>query len=123
MPWSLDARIPLVSVPDEAALAAALGAGPASAVLAEAPPPALPPGAVAMASFDPWMPHAAACTCCGGRSPAALALDRLFQARVRGETGWFERVLLLAETPEARAAAEAALRDDKVTAARFRAAS
>jgi hypothetical protein len=28
--------------------------------------------------------HAAACSCCAGRSGVALALDRLFQARVRG---------------------------------------
>ena len=123
MAWSLDARLPLVIVGDAAGLAAALGAGPKAAVLAEAPSPALPVGAVALASFDPVMPHSAGCGCCGGRPPAAAALDRLFQARVRGACPWFERVVALAETPEARDAITAALRDDAVTAARFRAAS
>lgn len=122
MPWTLDARIPIVIAEDPAALAVALAAGPAAAVLVEAPPPPLPSGAVALASFDPWMPHAAGCGCCGGRPPAAVALDRLFQARVRGQCGWFDRVVALAETPEARQAVVTALRQDAVTAARFRAA-
>jgi hypothetical protein len=122
MTWSLDARIPLVTVADEAALAAALAGGKPAAVLAEAPPPALPAGAVALASFDPTGPqHLASCTCCAGRSPAAAALDRLFQARVRGACGWFDRVVAIAETPAAQAEIAAALREDAVTAARFRA--
>lgn len=122
MTWSLDARIPLVIVPDAAALEAALAGGKPAAVLAEAPPPARPGTAVALASFDLSGPsHAAACACCGGRSAAAAALDRLFQARVRNACPWFERVVALAETPAARAEVEAALRDDAVTAARFRA--
>ena len=120
MAWSLDARIPLLVTESEAALAAALASGPKAAVLAEAPPPPLPAGAVALAGFDAFMPHAVACTCCGGRSAVAAALDRLFQARVRGQCPWFDRVVALAETPEARAMVEAALRDDAVTAARFR---
>ena len=123
MPWSLDARLPLHIVESAEALAAALAAGgpvPA-AVLAEAPPPpALPRGAAALVSFDPWMPHGAACGCCGGRPAAAVALDRLFQARVRGGCAWFDRVIALAETPEARQAVAAALAEDAVTAARFR---
>jgi hypothetical protein len=78
---------------------------------------------VALASFDPWMPHhAAGCGCCGGRPAAAVALDRLFQARVRGACPWFDRVLALAETAEARQAVAAAVAEDAVTAARFRAA-
>ena len=68
----------------------------------------------------PSQSHAAACACCGGRAPAATALDRLFQARVRGQCPWFDRVVALAETPEARAAIAAALMEDAVTAARFR---
>lgn len=120
MTWSLDARIPLRLVGDAAGMAAVLAEGPPAAILAEAPPPALPAGAVAMVSFDPWMPHEAACNCCGGRSPAAVALDRLFQARVRGACGWFKRVVALVETPAAREAVTMALRDDAVTAARFR---
>jgi hypothetical protein len=122
MTWTLDARLPLHVVESAAALAEALAAGPKTAVLAEAPPPPLPEGAVALASFDPWMPHGAACGCCGGRLAAAVALDRLFQARVRGACPWFDRVLALAETPEARQAVAAALAEDAVTSARFRAA-
>ena len=120
MAWNLDARLPLTMVESEAALVATLTQGPRAAVLAEAPPPALPAGAVALASFDPFMPHEVACSCCGGRSPAAAALDRLFQARVRNQCPWFDRVVALAETPAARAAIAAALVEDAVTAARFR---
>jgi hypothetical protein len=122
MPW-LDARIPIEIVPDEAALAAALAAGKPAAILAEAPPPSLPPGAVALVSLDLSGPtHAAACSCCAGRGPAALALDRLFQARTRGAAAWFDRVVALAGTPAARSELAAALREDAVTAARFRGA-
>ena len=121
MAWTLDARLPLVIVGDAAALSAALAAGRKAAVLAEAPPPPLPAEAAALASFDLSVPsHAGACACCGGRSPAAAALDRLFQARVRGACPWFERVVALAETPAAREAVADALAGDAVTAARFR---
>jgi hypothetical protein len=122
MAWSLDARIPLVTVADPAALALALATGRPAAVLAEAPPPTKPEAAVALVSFDLSGPtHAPACNCCGGRSPAAAALDRLFQARVRGACDWFERVVALAETEAARVEIAAALVKDPVTAARFRA--
>ncbi len=123
MAWTLDARLPLVIVEDTAGLAAALAAGPKAAVLAEAPPPPLPEGAAALASFDSSVPsHAGGCACCGGRPPVAAALDRLFQARVRGACPWFERVVALAETPAARDAVAEALARVAVTAARFRAA-
>ena len=128
MTWSLDARIPIVIVADPAALAAALAeGGPAAALLGLAPegasrPDTPPPGAVALARFDlSPAAHAAACACCAGRGPAAAALDRLFQARVRNACPWFERVVTLAETPEAEAEITAALMRDAVTAARFRA--
>jgi hypothetical protein len=128
MPWSLDARIPIVIVANPAALAAALAGGRPAAVLlgpqpeGAAPPEAPPPGAVALARFDlSAAAHAAACACCAGRGPAAAALDRLFQARVRNACPWFERVVALAETPEAEAEIAAALTRDAVTAARFRA--
>lgn len=128
MPWSLDARIPIVIVADPAALAAALTSGPPAAVLlGPAPegasrPETSPPGAVALARFDLSGPaHAAACACCTGRGPAAAALDRLFQARIRNACPWFERVIALAETPAAEAEIAAALVRDAVTAARFRA--
>ena len=121
MAWSIDARIPLVTVPDMAALTAALAEGKPAAVLAEAPPPEKPRQAVALVSFDLTGPvHLADCNCCNGRSAAATALDRLFQARVRGACGWFERVVALAETDAARAEIAAALDKDAVTAARFR---
>ena len=132
MPWSLDARIPIVIVADPAALAVALdtalaGGRPAAVLLGPAAqgasqPDAPPPGAVALARFDLSGPaHAAACTCCAGRGPAAAALDTLFQARIRNTCPWFERVVALAETPEAEAEIAAALTRDAVTAARFRA--
>jgi hypothetical protein len=120
--WSLDARIPLLVTQSATALAAALAGGPPAAVLVEAPAPADPAGAVVLGSFDATPTHAAACACCGGRSPAAAALDRLFQARVRSQCPWFDRVVALAETSEGRAAIAAALAGDAVTAARFRAA-
>lgn len=121
MAWTLDARIAVTMLAGPAALPVALAEAKPAALLVEAPPPELPAGAVALASFDPFLsPHAAACACCGGRPPAAAALDRLFQARVRGQCGWFERVLALVETEAARAQLAAALRKDAVTAARFR---
>lgn len=115
MAWSLDVRIPL-----SFGTAASLAEAGATALLVEAPPDPLPPGAVAQASFAPGPAHAAACSCCGGRNAAATALDRLFQARVRAQCGWFDRVLAIVETPEAATEVVAALREDAVTAARFR---
>ncbi len=122
MPWTIDARIPLVILADAAGLAAALAGGGPAAVLAEAPAAARPEGAVAGESFAPAMAaHPAACACCAGRSPAAAALDRLFQARVRGAVPWFARVVALPSTEAGRAEIAAALSGDAVTAARFRA--
>lgn len=121
MAWSLDARIPLTILPPGGDLAGALAAGKPAALLAEAPPAPMPPSAVAQVGFDPTGPsHAAACTCCAGRSAAAAALDRLFQARVRSQCGWFDRVIAVVETADARAEVEAALREDALTSARFR---
>ncbi|WP_145134824.1 hypothetical protein [Roseomonas gilardii] len=122
MAWTLDARIPLSPLPDMAALRQALQAGPPAALLLPEGHHGLG-GAVATARFQPFASHAAACTCCGGRSPVAQALDRLFLDRVRGTCPWFERVLALADTPEAAAMLEGALRQDAVVAARFRADS
>ena len=122
MPVFADGRIPVLPVADEAALRAALTARPGAAILAEAPPPVLPEGAVAVASFDLYLSsHPQACTCCGGRSPLASAMDRLFLARVKGQAPWFDRVVALLPGEEARAALVAALRDDAVVASRFRA--
>ena len=122
MPWTVDARIPLVILADPAALPAVLAAGGPAAVLTDAPALDRPKGGVAAESFVPAMAaHPAACACCAGRSPAAAALDRLFQARVRGAVPWFERVVALAGTEAGRAEIAAALSGDAVTVARFRA--
>ena len=121
--WTLDARLPVVMVANPAALAAALATGPPAALLAEAPTPTLPDSVVTLECFEPMPSHPAACKCCGGRPPVAVALDRLFQARVRGQCPWFERVLALATTPAGQAAVAAALTGDAVTVARFRAAA
>jgi hypothetical protein len=115
MAWSLDARIPL-----RFGTVASLAEAGATALLVEAPPEPLPPGAVAQVSFTPGSVHARACSCCGGRSAAAAALDRLFQARVRGQCGWFDQVLAIVETPDAAEEVAAALREDALTTARFR---
>lgn len=122
MPWTLDARIPLVILADPAALPAALSAGGPAALLAEASNAPIPQGLVAAESFMPAVvAHPAACACCAGRSPAATALDRLFQGRVRGSMPWFDRVVALPSTESGRSEIAAALASDAVTAARFRA--
>ncbi|MCW8086155.1 hypothetical protein [Sabulicella glaciei] len=109
MAWTLDARIPV-----------SFGAPPpgrAWAWIGEAPLP----GAVAvMALALEEERHAAGCACCGGRSAAAEALDRLFQDRVRGRCPWFDAV---AVSPDAAEAVREALRGDALAAARFREAA
>jgi hypothetical protein len=119
MAWRLDARIPLTLLEDPAGLAAALAEGKPAAVLRAGEGGAVP-RAVTVESFVPLLPHQAGCACCGGRSPAAVALDLLFQARLRGRCGWFDRVVAVAETPAAQEMLRAALANDAVTAARFR---
>ncbi len=57
---------------------------------------------------DPGVPHLLPhrfCSCCGGRSALASKLTWLFQARARGEIGFFRGVV--AQLPEPQ---EAALR-------------
>lgn len=122
MAWFLDARIPVSLLPDRATLAAALATGGPAALVTAAPPPPKPEAAVAAVSFAPGsVAHRAGCACCGGRGAAAEALDRLFQARARGACAWFERVLVLDEDG-AGAEVLAALREDALAAARYRAA-
>ena len=87
--WSLDARIPVLTeagVTQGAAVLVAEGSEPPAAAVVEVVP--LRVG------------HAAACACCQGRSPTALALDRLFQARVRGHVPWFDRVVAIGLGPQ-----------------------
>ena len=119
MVWNLDARIPLSPLPDMTALQQALQAGPPAALLLPEGHPSLG-GAVATARFQPFASHAVACACCGGRSPVAQALDRLFLARMKGDAPWFDRVVALCPAEDSRAALTAALRDDAVTVSRFR---
>jgi len=110
MTWSIDARIPITEIADPAALAAG------TALLAEV-------GADAPADaerFQPDAPHNPGCACCLGRSDLALALDRLFQARVRGTRPWFAKVAVLAPSAAGRAALAAALAEDQLTRARYR---
>jgi hypothetical protein len=120
MAWSIDARIPVTLLPDAAALPAALADGRPAALVAEG---AAPHHARAQATetFVADGPHPAACACCAGRSSAAQALDRLFQARARGTARWFDRVVVLAASEAARADMARALAADALTAARFRA--
>lgn len=113
MTWSLDARIPVSLLPDADTLATALTAGKPAAVLGAE-------GGVASARFAAdGAPHVAACACCQGRGEAAQALDRLFQARVRGTVPWFDRVLVL---DEGRVGEEVrqALASDAMASARYR---
>ena len=114
MTWSVDARIPVTLLPDDAALNAALAQGKPAAVLGAGAPM---DGVLTFATDA--SPHPAACDCCRGRSPAADALDRLFQARVRGQRAWFDRVLVLPGHGAAEAIRDA-LRQDVMAAARFR---
>src|SRR4051812_50159284 len=81
--WTLDTRISVLVTEDAAALAAALATGPKAAVLAVAPAPALPEGAVTLGSFDALQSHAVACSCCGGGPPPAGGLG----PRVPGRGG------------------------------------
>jgi hypothetical protein len=122
MPVFADGRIPVLVVADEAAMRASLAARPGAALLAASPAAIPPPGAVAVAGFgaDP-APHPVACTCCTGRTPLAQALDRLFLARVKGQAKWFDRVVALLPEDASRQAMADALREDSLTASRYRA--
>jgi hypothetical protein len=96
--------------------------GQPAALLVEAGSDGALVDAVARFTFDPAAGrHAFGCLCCAGRSPAALAFDLLFRQRVRGLCPWFERVVVLAPSPRGMAMVAAALREDRVAAARFRA--
>jgi hypothetical protein len=119
MKQTQDSRVPITCLPGAEALAAWLGAGGPAAVLTDMT--GLATGAVATERFDARPSHRLGCGCCAGRSAAAVALDRLFQGRARGRSPWFDRVAVLATSPAARAQVEAALREDALTLARFRA--
>jgi hypothetical protein len=116
MNWSLDARTPV------RLLTAAADAPPGAVVLAEdgATLPTSPARVERYATPVPT-PHPIGCACCQPRNPVAIALDRLFLARTRNETPWFKEVFALAHTDVGRAALAAALAEDSVTVARFKA--
>jgi hypothetical protein len=112
MAWSLDTRIPVEIVARLPAATAAL------AVIHEAGA-AVPAGAAIATEFTP-LPHAIGCACCGGRPSAAVAFDRVFLARVKGDCAWFDRVVAVAATEVGQSALAAALAEDAATRARFR---
>jgi hypothetical protein len=93
MTWSIDARIPV----------RALSEGEA-----------LPNGAAMLEGFEAT--HVLGCACCVARSPGAVAFDRLFLARVKGERA-FASVVVPASVA---AAASAVVSEDVVVRARFR---
>ena len=113
-----DARIPVTILPGREALAVWLAAGGPAAVITDVAEPL--PGAVATERFAPRAAHRFGCGCCGGRSAAAVALDRLFQARARNTVPWFARVAVLAASATAEQDIAAALDQDVLTRARYR---
>lgn len=116
----LDARIKVHRV-EPAGLAAALAAAPDAAVLVE--DGVTPPDGRVAEQFMPGdeYGHAPGCACCGSRSPAAFALDRLFLARVRGEIPFFTQVLAATVTERGALALSVALADDPIVPMRYRA--
>ncbi|WP_245870287.1 hypothetical protein [Teichococcus rhizosphaerae] len=122
MRWSLDARTPLRLLGGAAPGLASPGpASPGAVVLAEdgAPLPGRP-ARVERFAAPPATAHPAGCACCQPRNPVAIALDRLFLARTKGEVPWFDSIVAVARTEEGRAAIRAALEHDSVARARFR---
>ena len=113
MTWSLDARTPV-----------RLHSGPAPGAvwLAEDGVPT-PAGAARVERFAaPPMPteHPMGCACCQPRNPAAIALDRLFMARLKGETPWFSEVLAATATENGAQSLRFVLAEDPVVSARFK---
>lgn len=74
----------------------------------------LPNGAVLLERLGAT--HAFGCGCCVARSPGAVAFDRLFLARVKGERAF----TAVAVRPAAAAAARAIVEEDILVRARFR---
>ncbi len=110
MTWSVDARVPVV-------LAGFSEIGEGDAALVEGEPRQV-------GDREGFVPvpgaHAPGCACCVARGPAAVALDRLFQRRARGEIGFFRRVVAVTATAEGDMEVWSALRNDPVASARFR---
>ena len=106
----LDARIPVLMDP------AVMEAGDAMLVEAGAAAPA----GVPCARFVADGPHPAGCACCVARYGAALALDRLFLLRARGEVAFFRRVVARPSSAAGAASLREALASDPVDSARYR---
>lgn len=113
-----DPRLPVTVLTGPAALAGYLAQGGPAALVTDTAAP--PPGFVAAETIATRPLHRPLCGCCGGRSGAAVALDRLFQARARGRAPWFTRVAVLVAAPDLRRELDAALSADVLTLARFR---
>jgi hypothetical protein len=122
MNWTLDARLPLrLIAPAEWPAARTTATDPGIALLLAEGLEGIDTQGVPAARFRRNGPrHALACACCAGRPPVAEALDRLFQARVRGACAWFGSVVALVPDDETRAEIEAALQGDALTRARFK---
>jgi len=93
MTWTLDARIPVRALPENEVL---------------------PEGAVLLDGFEDT--HVVGCACCVARSPGAVAFDRLFLARVKGERAFAS----VAVAPLQVEAVKAVIEADVVVRARFR---
>ena len=107
----LDARIPVVFVPDAAS------AMPDDALLLEGA------GAGARrleARFTADPTHVAGCSCCTGRSSAARALSILFLARARGSDTPFSRVAVATASQAGEQAVKEALANDVLASQWFR---
>jgi hypothetical protein len=76
--------------------------------------------ATAAFSLDAAPAHAAGCACCLPRGAVAMALTRLFLARVRGEVGFFTAVAALPASEAGAAAIRDALAQDPLIGGRYR---
>ncbi len=77
-------QVPAAAIADAVLLVASQGSTPAASA-----------GWVSVCVLPeaPGVPrHAPGCACCAPRSPQADVLTRLFQARARGEIGYFRRL-------------------------------
>ena len=91
----IDARVPVrfaAEVPRPA---------PDAALVVGAGVPFSGAGWAATLVLPPGDSHSAACACCGGRPARATALTHLFQARARGEVGFFRVLVVCLPDPEA----------------------
>jgi len=111
MPWSVDARVPVL-------IGRLEDAEGDDALLIEGSQRVQRP---AVAHFEvAERQHAPGCACCAPLSPVAFALRALFQARAKGDVPFFRRVVAVTRTEEGDVAVWSAIRNDPLTAGRFR---